>query len=180
MEQAKLLRKQHLPSVHQASLVLGTGGLVPMQASSRQLGHSLCPVMELSRLYAGVDDIVTLSLLHWCHKTRQMAWDCPGILSPSCLQLHLKSSCPGRQLLPLWRFQTTVTPPGVVSMFCCELTPYFKVELCLIFISSHWISFYLCQADGTSFHFQMHGTRNSPYRSDQQVCCSLIIWELLG
>lgn len=99
--------------------------------------------------------MVMLSILHWCHKTRQMGWDCSGILSPSCLQFLPQEQLPRGQLIPLWRFQTTVTPPGVVSTFCCELTSYFKVEMCLIFISSHWILFYLCQADETTFPFPL-------------------------
>lgn len=40
----------------------------------------------------------------------------------------LRSGCPGRQLIPLRRLQAVVTPSGVVSMFCCELESYFKVE----------------------------------------------------
>lgn len=38
--------------------------------------------------------MVTLSILHWCHKTRQMGWDCSGTLSPSCLQFLPQEQLP--------------------------------------------------------------------------------------
>lgn len=107
-------------------------------AGDRSPGATWAGALVLSwscKLYAGVEDMATLSLLPWCRKTQQVGRNCQDASFPftqrqerRCAGPPLRNDCPGSQLLPLRRLQTMVAAPGVVSMFCCELTSYFKVE----------------------------------------------------
>ena len=172
----------------------GAGGRSPgaLCASSSRLPWSL--VLSWScELYAVL-------------RTRQVAVSFPGVAradgwdatagarpSPSHTERGcLQDPAPGRLPIPLGSLRTTVTPPGAVSIFCCELVSYLNVENVFNFqlqpldlilsLSARWdcvpFAFGIfarrkCPLQRPGSHaapLLRHGIGNNPYRSDHQDC----------